>query len=310
MPGRSSTAKDEPDRLGIHLSLLGAMGGTVGSTSQGNLVTDPVMGSPANMHAMASVAEGVHWWDKYSFLVCIFTTRDRQALEPHAWVEDLLRDFFQSTLGINLSFISDSFESDWVPHLLWQPYSGSGHVLGWITLICPPIDGHPSLDWLYDRHGSPPVHCKGSPLWYASGQGVYPREDQTTYCPSEGDSFISSVEISPDHASHVPHGVWHGTPGRPSVCTGTTLGPTDSWAGFPTLPCSLGWQAGNPRSRTIWLCLRWHRWWWWWWRWCHEPAGCQTGHQYRWRDGHLQVLVPVVNGQEAPLKELHLLQRV
>ena len=41
--------------------------------------------------------------EKYSLLVWIFTTRDRQALEPHAWAEDLLKDFFQATLGINLS---------------------------------------------------------------------------------------------------------------------------------------------------------------------------------------------------------------
>ena len=75
----------------------------MGSTSQGDLVTDPVMGLPANMHAMASIAEGVCWWEKYSLLVHIFTTRDRQALKPHAWAEDLLKDFFQLTLGINLS---------------------------------------------------------------------------------------------------------------------------------------------------------------------------------------------------------------
>ena len=38
-------------------------------------------------------------------LVRIFTAQGRRSLEPHAWVEDLLKDFFQSILGINLSVI-------------------------------------------------------------------------------------------------------------------------------------------------------------------------------------------------------------
>ena len=103
MPGRSSAAKDKPDRVGTSSSLLGAMGSAVGSASQGDSVINPLMGLPVNMHTTASVAEGAHQWEKYSLLVRIFTTRDRQALEPHVWAEDLLKDFFQSTLGINLS---------------------------------------------------------------------------------------------------------------------------------------------------------------------------------------------------------------
>ena len=55
--------------------------------------------------ATATVAEGARRQEKYSLLVRIFTARDRRSLEPHAWVEDLLKDFFQSILGINLSVI-------------------------------------------------------------------------------------------------------------------------------------------------------------------------------------------------------------
>ena len=40
-----------------------------------------------------------------SLLVCIFTAHNRWSLEPHAWVGDLLKEFFQSILGINLSVI-------------------------------------------------------------------------------------------------------------------------------------------------------------------------------------------------------------
>ena len=90
--------------MGAPLPLLGAVGSTVGGASQDDSVVDPMMGSPVNTPATASIAEGARQ-QKYSLLVPIFTTRDRQALEPHAWVKDLLKDVFQSTLGINLSVI-------------------------------------------------------------------------------------------------------------------------------------------------------------------------------------------------------------
>ena len=105
MPGRSSAAKEEPDRAGAPSPLLGAAGSTIGSPGQDDSVVNPTMGSPVNMHATTSIAEGACRQEKYSLLVCIFTARDRRALEPHAWVEDLLKDFFQLTLGINLSVI-------------------------------------------------------------------------------------------------------------------------------------------------------------------------------------------------------------
>ena len=63
------------------------------------------MGSLAALPANTTVAEGACQWEKYSLLVCIFTARDRWSLEPHAWVKDLLKDFFQLILGINLSVI-------------------------------------------------------------------------------------------------------------------------------------------------------------------------------------------------------------
>ena len=77
MPGRSSAVKDEPDRAGAPSSLQGAMGSTVGSVSQDDSVTNPVIGSPANLHTMTYVAEGANWQEKYSLLVLIFTARDR-----------------------------------------------------------------------------------------------------------------------------------------------------------------------------------------------------------------------------------------
>ena len=99
MPGRSSTGKEEPTKAGSPLSLLGA----VGSAGQDDHIVGPVMGPPTISLAPASVAEGACPWEKYSLLVRIFTTWDRWSLEPHAWVEDLLKDFFQSILEINLS---------------------------------------------------------------------------------------------------------------------------------------------------------------------------------------------------------------
>ena len=105
MPGRSSATKEEPVKVGSPPSLLGAVGGTMDVTSKDDQIIDPVVESPAALPANATVAEGARQWEKYSLLVRIFTARDRRSLEPHAWVKDLLKDFFQSILGINLSVI-------------------------------------------------------------------------------------------------------------------------------------------------------------------------------------------------------------
>ena len=95
MPGGSSTAKEEPVKAGSPPSLLGAAGGT----GQDDHIVGPVMGPPTVSPAPTPIAEGAHPQEKYSLLVCIFTAKDRRSLEPHAWVEDLLKDFFQSILG-------------------------------------------------------------------------------------------------------------------------------------------------------------------------------------------------------------------
>ena len=105
MPGRSSAVKEEPAKASPPPPLLGAVGGAEGSTSQDDHVVSPVMGPLTVSPAPTPVAEGAHPWEKYSLLVRIFTAHNRWSLEPHAWVEDLLKDFFHSILGINLSVI-------------------------------------------------------------------------------------------------------------------------------------------------------------------------------------------------------------
>ena len=97
--------KEEPAKVGSPPSLLGATGGTLGGTSKDDHIVDPAEESPVTSPANATVVEGVCRREKYSLLVRIFTARDRQSLKPHAWVKDLLKDFFQSILGINLSVI-------------------------------------------------------------------------------------------------------------------------------------------------------------------------------------------------------------
>ena len=97
--------KEEPAKAGPPLSLLGASGSAVGGTGKDDQVIDPVMGSLATSPVTATVAEGACQWEKYNLLVHIFTAQDRRSLEPHAWVEDLLKDFFQSLLGTNSSVI-------------------------------------------------------------------------------------------------------------------------------------------------------------------------------------------------------------
>ena len=105
MPGGSSATKEEPAKAGPPPSLLGASDGTVGSAGKDDQVVNPVMRSPATLPVTATIAEGARQQEKYSLLVCIFTARDRRSLEPHAWVKDLIKDFFQSLLGTNLSVI-------------------------------------------------------------------------------------------------------------------------------------------------------------------------------------------------------------
>ena len=101
MPGRSSAMKEEPVKAGSPPSLLGA----AGSAGKDNQIVNPVVGSPAASPANATIAEGACRREKYSLLVHIFTARDRWSLKPYAWVEDLLKDFFQLILGIKLSVI-------------------------------------------------------------------------------------------------------------------------------------------------------------------------------------------------------------
>ena len=60
MPGRSSTVKEEPNRAGTPLPLLGAADSTMGSAGQDDSVADPMVGSLGNMDATTSVAEGAH----------------------------------------------------------------------------------------------------------------------------------------------------------------------------------------------------------------------------------------------------------
>ena len=101
MPGRSSAVKEEPTKASPLPPLLGV----AGSAGQDDHIIGPVMGPPTVLSAPAPVSEGARPWEKYSLLVCIFTAHNRRSLEPHAWVEDLLKYFFQSILGINLSVI-------------------------------------------------------------------------------------------------------------------------------------------------------------------------------------------------------------
>ena len=83
------------------------------------------------------------------------TARDRWALEPHAWVKDLLKDFFQSMLGINMSVTLLSLteclifcgshsqgqgmsynESLWYAHQLMGVHQWTGYTVDAVALQC------------------------------------------------------------------------------------------------------------------------------------------------------------------------------
>ena len=108
MPGGFSAVKEESAKASPPSPLLGAVGSAEGGAGTDDHANGSVTGPPQVLPAPAPVAEGVRPREKYSLLVCIFTAHNRRSLEPHAWVEDLLKDFFQSILGINLSVILPS----------------------------------------------------------------------------------------------------------------------------------------------------------------------------------------------------------
>ena len=153
MPGRSSTVKEEPAKVGSPPSLLGAAGGAEGSASQDDYINGPVMGPPTV--SPAPVAEGARPREKYSLLVCIFTAQNRRSLEPHAWVEDLLKDFFHSILGINLSVILLSPTEC----LIFCGNCTQGQGMSWDESL---HYAH-QLTGIHDRCRSPPANSQGSP---------------------------------------------------------------------------------------------------------------------------------------------------
>ena len=92
-------------KTGTPAPLLGAAGGVEGDVGRDDHIDSPEAGHPRGSPATTPVAEGVRPQQKYSLLVRIFTAHNRRSLEPHAWVEDLLKDFIQSILEVNLSVV-------------------------------------------------------------------------------------------------------------------------------------------------------------------------------------------------------------
>ena len=133
----------------------GVPGSPAGSVNQGEHLANSMAESPAIMHAAASMSKGVRQQEKYSLLVYIFTIRDRWALEPHAWFEDLFKNFFQSILGINISVALLSLteclifcgshlqgqgmsfdESLWYAHQVMGVHPWTGYTVDVVALQC------------------------------------------------------------------------------------------------------------------------------------------------------------------------------
>ena len=99
MPGRSTTAKEEPTKTSYPPPLLGAVGSAEGCADKDNHIDGPVMEPPRVSPAPAPVAEGARPRQKYSLLVCIFTAHNT------CLGRGPVKRLFQSILGINLSVI-------------------------------------------------------------------------------------------------------------------------------------------------------------------------------------------------------------
>ena len=158
---------EEPTRSGPPPSLLGATGGA----GQDDQATDPTMGSWSVSPATTTVAEGARRWEKYSLLVRIFTAQGRRSLESHAWVEDLLKDFFQLILGINLSVILLRPTEC----LIFCGNRAQGQGMSWDeSLQLTPIDRHTPLDRLHDRCCSLSADSQRSLTQNAGSERVHP----------------------------------------------------------------------------------------------------------------------------------------
>ena len=118
MPGRSSAAKEDPFKAGSPLSLLGATGSTLGGTGKDDRIIDPAEGSPVTSPAQCHCCwRGELMGEIQSTSLYLRRQRKKVARAPMPWVEDLLKDFFQSILGNQLD--SDSVEPYWMPYLQW-----------------------------------------------------------------------------------------------------------------------------------------------------------------------------------------------
>ena len=69
MPVRSRVVKDEPNHLGILLSLLEVARGQTSSANQGKALSDSRIELPPVTHSVVSMSEGACQWEKYSLLV-------------------------------------------------------------------------------------------------------------------------------------------------------------------------------------------------------------------------------------------------
>ena len=281
MPGGSSATKEEPTRSGPPPSFLGATGGAKGSAGQDDQATDPTTGSQSVSPATPTVAKGARRWEKYSLLVRIFTARGRRSLEPHAWVEDLLKDFFQSILGINLSVILLSPTKC----LIFCGNRAQGQGMSWNESLqyAHQLTGiHPWTGYM-DRGCSLSADSQRSPTRNAGSERVHPWEDQTENHSFERLGYGASCEGPIGHAPGIAPRARHDEMGRP------ILHPAAAWRDEPwgvrlrTVPYPSRCSTGEPRVWTVRFrlgrCRRRRQ--------SHQCIGRQTWCQYRQGNGHI-----------------------
>ena len=192
------------------------------------------------------------------FLVHIFTARDRWSLEPHAWVEDLLKDFFQSILGINLSVILLSPTEC----LIFCGNRTQGQGMSWDESLhyAHQLTGvHPWTSYMIEVVTHQWTLKEAWHEMQVARKFTHERTKQSLSFECLG--YGPSSEGPTGHAPEIAQGARHDGAGRPILCPTAVKRDESRGAHLCAVPYPVGRSTGEPRAWTVRFCpgRRWRR---------------------------------------------------